>query len=103
LGIQPLGDSCSTTSVTFVGFSEGPADIHQGYKVLWRGHLAAYAPSTDLSGHTQICADASQDILIHVAKKSYRASLRGSAQPFYILVDARVSEPAVQDHPFLLD
>jgi len=100
---MPQAESCQTTSVTFVGFSEGPGDIQQGDKVLWEGRLAAYDPSTDISAYTQVCAVTDQEILVHAGGKTYRASLPADRAPYYVLIDSRSTESAVQDFPFLLD
>lgn len=96
-------DRCLATSVTFVGFSEGPGDIQQSGKVLWRGHLNDYDPSTDISAHTEVCAYEGQVLLMHAGGKTYRVSLPGNRPPYFVLIDSRSSESAIQTLPFLLD
>lgn len=96
-------DRCLATSVTFVGFSEGRGDIQQSGKVLWRGHLDDYDPSTDISAHTEVCAYEGQELLLNAGGKTYRVSLPGDRQPYFVLIDARSTDAAIQTLPFLLD
>ena len=95
--------ACTPTSVVFVGFGEGPANIEQNGTMLWQGQLADYDPSTDLSGGTQLCADAGRDLILHAGGKAYRAPLPETRPPYFVLVDFRTNEPTVQRRPILLD
>lgn len=97
------GASCRTTSVTFVGFGDGLADIQQDGQRLWEGRLAEYDPSTDLSGGTEICARSNRELVIHAGEKTYRVSLLGNQPRHFVLIDFRSAEPTIQGRPFLLD
>lgn len=97
------GASCKTTSVTFVGFGEGQADIDQGGHRLWEGRLAEYEPSTDISGGTEICARSDRELVLHAGDKTYRVSLPDNQLRHFVLIDFRSAEPTIQSSPFLLD
>lgn len=95
--------SCKTTSVNFVGFGAGPADIQQDGERLWEGRLAEYDPSTDISGGAEICVRGDGKLVLHAGDRTYRVSLPHNQPRHFVLIDFRSAEPTIQDRPFLLD
>ena len=97
------GASCQTTSVIFVGFGNGLADIQQDGMRLWEGRLAEYDPSTDISGEAEICARSELELVLRAGEKTYRALLPDKQPRHFVLIDFRSAEPTIQGRPFLLD